>query len=475
MSTSFYLISFVIVFILILGLLYFKHHTKAAIRYPEPDELSTYDFTNPNLVLAKGKKILILAPHEDDETLMCSGIISHALTNGADIRIGVISNGDKKGRKAGLTRIRETLTAMECLGLNPSNILFLGFGDMEKDSRSFLNRLYNVATDTTVVPSYVGIQTYSVPEAPEYHYQKHGVHGHYNRATFRQDLEGLIEEFSPDYIFVTSLYDSHPDHYTLYKFTVESIINLKRNTPDFSPIMYEYLIHSHDGDDYWPARNPKNSFLIPFSKPVTLDTHTLLDWEKREIFLMPLDMQAIPLSKNKKHITLSKYRSQKPSANKNYLYSYVKRDEFFWKRDFSNIAYLANVSVSSENESTNQLGIKAIDGIADGYPRFPDNEWVTKGESVGAWIQLNWPKSYTINKIILYDRPNPGNNITKSTLTFSDGSSLQIGPLPNNGSACEINFPAKEIDWIKMTVDSANGENVGLSEFEVYEEISNAN
>lgn len=477
MSTSFHLSFFFIFIIVMLGLLYFKyqHHTKTAVRYPQPVELLAYDFDNANLVLAKGKKILILAPHEDDEALMCSGIIARALTNGADIKIVVISNGDKKGRKIGLTRIRETIKAMEYLGLSSSNIIFLGYGDTEKDSTSFMNRLYNAETAATIVPSYVGTQTYSVPEAPEYHYRKHGVNAHYKRETFRQDLEEVIAECQPDYIFVTSLYDSHPDHYTLYKFTVESIVHLKRNNPEFSPIMYEYLIHSHDGDNYWPARNSKNSFLIPFDKPNTLDTHTLLAWEKRVSFPLPLDMQAIPLAKNKKYLTLSKYRSQKPSANKNYLYSYVKSDEIFWKRDFSNIACLASVCVSSENESTNQLGIKAIDGIADGYPRFPDNEWATKGETAGAWIQLSWPQTYTINRIILYDRPNLSDHITSAILTFSDGSLIKTGPLPNNGSACEISFPAKKINWFKLTVESAEGSNVGLAEIEVYEENSNAN
>ncbi|CVK19940.1 DUF7402 domain-containing protein [Sporomusa sphaeroides] len=463
--------------LLVGGLVYFKYRqqTQETAYDIQPERVLFYDFTNPNLILSRGKKILVLAPHEDDEALMCSGIIEHALTNGADIKVAVISNGDKKGRKAGLTRIRETLKAMEYLGLPSSNIIFLGYGDTEKNSNSFMNKLYNAETDTTVVSSYVDTQTYSTPETPEYHYQKHGVHGTYNRATFRQDMEEIIEECRPDYIFVTSLYDTHPDHFMLYKFTVESIIHLKRNNPEFSPIMYEYLIHSHDGDDHWPARNPKNGFLTPFSKPNTLDTHTLLDWEKREIFLLPMNMQKVPLLKNKKYITISKYRSQKPAANNKYLYSYVKRDEIFWKKDFSNIACLANVSVSSENESTNQLGIKAIDGIADGYPRFPTNEWATKGETSGAWIQLSWLQTYTINKIVLYDRPNLNDHITGAVLTFSDGSLIKTGPLPNNGSACEISFSAKKINWFKLTVESAEGSNVGLAEIEVYEEKNNAN
>jgi LmbE family N-acetylglucosaminyl deacetylase len=456
------------------------------------------DFVIPNNGLARGKKILILAPHEDDEALMCSGIISHALTSGADIKVVVITNGDNKGRKKGIIRMRETLEAMKYLGLKAANIIFLGYGNIKRGKERFLSLLYDAATDDTLVSSSVGTQSYSIPESPEYHYQKYGVHARYDRATFRQDLQAVIEEFYSDHIFVSSLYDVHPDHVALYRFTVEAIINIKRRNPEFSPIMHTYLIHPHaldeDGladehnssslgplskpkagttqtviDDYWPTREHHSSPLTPFSKPEGLETRTILDWGQREIFTLPLDMQNIPRSKSKKYLTISKYRSQRPAGNDGYLYSYVKRDEFFWKKIFSNIAFLASVSVSSENVATQQLGIKAIDGITDGYPRFPANEWVTIGETAGAWIQLSWSRAYTVNKIILYDRPNLFDNITSATLVFSDGSSLRVGALPDNGSGYEINFAVKTIEWVKLTVDTARGENIGLTEFEVYE------
>jgi glycosyltransferase involved in cell wall biosynthesis/LmbE family N-acetylglucosaminyl deacetylase len=455
----------------------------------------SYDFTIANNVLARGKKVLILAPHEDDEVLMCSGIITHALKNGADLKVVVATNGDSKGRKNALIRMRETVRAMKYLGLSAANIVFLGYGDCKQGKSRFLTLLYEAATDDTLVSSQVGTHSYSIPEIPEYHYQKYGVHARYDRATFRRDLESLITEFNPDHIFVSSLYDCHPDHVGLYRFTVESIINIKRYNPKFSPIMHEYLIHPHkiddywppsphsrlatvkpeilatltEIDDYWPNREPNSSPLAPFSKPDGFETRTVLSWDKREIFFVPLNMQKMPRSKNKKYLTISKYRSQRPTHNNNYLYSYVKSDEFFWSKDFANIACLANVSVSSENTATDQLGIKAIDGLIDGYPRFPGNEWATMKETAGAWIRLSWPQVHTVNKIILYGHPNPQNNITSATLDFSDGSSIQVGALPEKGNDYEISFEPKRIEWVKLTINAANGENTGLSEFEVYE------
>lgn len=470
MLISSYLISIVLFAILLLYYRYTQQKKERAYSAQRQKNLS-HNFDTPNLVLAKGKKILIFAPHQDDEVLMCAGVITHALANGADVKIGVITNGDKKGHRTGLKRIKETIKAVEFLGLGVENIIFFGYGSTEKDNTSFMNRLYHAPTDTTEVSSNVGTQTYSIPELPEYHYQKFGVHGTYNQATLRQDLELAIKEYHPDHIFAASLYDTHYDHFILYQFIVEAIIAIKRNNPSFAPIMHEYMIHAHDGDKHWPLRDPKNSPLAAFSKPTLLDANTLFDWEKREVFTVPLEMQMAPKSKNKKYLAIGKYRSQRPSANKNYLYSYVKQDEFFWKKDFSNVAFLASVSVSSENSSEKQFGLKAIDGICDGYPRFPENEWVTKGETAGAWIKLTWNQAYVVNKIIIYDRPNLNENITSSTLSFSDGTFIEVGILPNNGSGYEINFEAKTIEWVKYTVNTAAGENIGLSEFEVYGEI----
>lgn len=469
MLNSSYLILIVLFVIL---LIYYKYiqQKKERVYSAQRQKNLSYNFDTPNLVLAKGKKILIFAPHQDDEVLMCAGVIAHALTNGADVKIGVITNGDKKGRKTGLTRIKETIKAMECLGLNQQNITFFGYGSTVMDVKpSFMYRLYHAETDSTIVSSNVGSETYSIPEAPEYHYQKFGVHASYNRSTLRQDLELFIKEYKPDHIFAASLYDIHPDHFILYQFIVEAIIATKRSDHTFSPILHEYVVHSHDGDDYWPLRNLKNNSLTSFSKPISFDSNTLLEWEKREIFTVPIGMQNVPSSKNKKHLAISKYRSQHPSGNKNYLYSYVKRDEIFWRKDFSNIAFLANVSASSENFATDQFACKVIDGISDGYPRFPKNEWVSLGETTGAWIQLNWSQSYSINKIVLYDRPNLNDNIISATLSFSDGSLIDTGPLPKNGSSHEILFAPKAISWVKLTVNTASGENVGLSEFEVYQ------
>ncbi len=42
----------------------------------------------------KNERILILAPHPDDESIACAGIIQKALGAGAQVRIVYLTNGD---------------------------------------------------------------------------------------------------------------------------------------------------------------------------------------------------------------------------------------------------------------------------------------------------------------------------------------------------------------------------------------------
>jgi LmbE family N-acetylglucosaminyl deacetylase len=133
-----------------------------------------------------------------------------------------------------------------------------------------------------------------------------------------------------------------------------------------------------------------------------------------------------------------------------------------------NLARSATVSVSSENAGTGQLGIKAIDGVIDGYPGDYTKEWATLGQLAGAWIQLNWPTALTVQEVKLYDRPNLTDNVLAGTLVFSDGSRVSVGQLPNDGTGLAVSFPVRSVTWIRFNVDQAVGSNIGLAEFEVY-------
>jgi len=136
-----------------------------------------------------------------------------------------------------------------------------------------------------------------------------------------------------------------------------------------------------------------------------------------------------------------------------------------------NIAPVATASASSETTETGQTAAKAIDGVISGYPVDFTKEWATNGQGAGAWIQLNWSRPYCVQEVVLYDRPNGGDNVTAGSLLFSDSSTLPVGALDDAAEAGTIlSFADRIVTSVRFTIAavSATTENVGLAEFEVY-------
>ena len=139
--------------------------------------------------------------------------------------------------------------------------------------------------------------------------------------------------------------------------------------------------------------------------------------------------------------------------------------------DVTNITPLAaTVSASSQNLATGQGWLKAVDECIDGWPGDYTCEWATRTEGSGAWISLGWGSAYRVSEVVLYDRPNTNDNIRSATLSFSDGSTVAVGALNNDGSAVVVSFPEKVITGMTLTVNSVSAStvNVGLAEIEVF-------
>jgi hypothetical protein len=71
---------------------------------------------------------------------------------------------------------------------------------------------------------------------------------------------------------------------------------------------------------------------------------------------------------------------------------------------------------------------------------------------------------------VLHDRPNADDHITSGTLTFSDGSQVAVGDLPNDGTALTVDFTPRSVTWVRFTVTGVSGStrNVGLSEIRTW-------
>ena len=153
----------------------------------------------------------------------------------------------------------------------------------------------------------------------------------------------------------------------------------------------------------------------------------------------------------------------------NWIASFSKVNEVFYKHETNSIGLFADITASSENSSDSrwddQSAVKAVDGIADGYAtglanlhtRFPWAEWVTKNEGAGAWLNLAFNEEYKVSTIKLYDRPNTDDQITASHLELDDGTRIEVGELPNDGSVKIINLgEEKVVKNIKFVVDKVS-------------------
>jgi len=136
----------------------------------------------------------------------------------------------------------------------------------------------------------------------------------------------------------------------------------------------------------------------------------------------------------------------------------------------ADVAPLATVTASSQNTATGQLAIKAVDGVAAGYPGASTHEWATVGGVAGSWLNLAWTSPQTISRVVLYDRPNLNDQITSATLTFSNGVSVAVPALNNNGTATTVTFPSVTTSSLLMSVVAVSWStmNVGLAEIQVF-------
>ena len=403
--------------------------------------------------------LMVFSPHEDDETIACSGVIKRAINDVSTIKLVMVTTGDYGDSKI---RIQRTINSMELLGLSKENIIYLGYGDHDVLGPAYLSK----SDPEKVFQGTQGTQTYGFPEIGiiDYHYSRYGVHADYNRNNIFNDIVDVIQNNLPEDIYITSPMESHQDHSSTALFVISAILELKKKM-NYSPTIHEYMIYKAG----LPQDN-LNALEPVMNVESQMDTTSPYSWCCRESIPVPDEMYAsIESGNNLKEKAFNAYEGELI-----YFRRFIKSDEIFWKKQMTNLSYNATVTCSSENQDTSQYCTNVTDGVILGYPyenwlfTLYDKEWATLGEMAGAWIQLSWSNSISANRIVLYDRPNFDDHIIRGTLSFSDGSKLPVGPLQNNGSEYIVDFKTKKFKWVKLTVDTAEGYNIGLSEFEIY-------
>jgi len=166
--------------------------------------------------LDAGTSLLVIAPHPDDETLCCGGLIQRVVRAGGRVSIVWITSGDAseldlllvekslwlrpaKMRELGVLRMREAREATALLGVAPAGQLFLGYPD-----RGVLGLLGDHYT-RPYTSKYTASAAVPYPDAL--------FPGHaYTGTSLGQDLEAVLERVQPTLVLAPTPRDSHPDH-----------------------------------------------------------------------------------------------------------------------------------------------------------------------------------------------------------------------------------------------------------------------
>ena len=276
-------------------------------------------------------KIMVIVPHQDDELLLTAGVLYSAAHAGLNPHVVIVTNGDYgcHDHSVGYARLRETLAGVEILGVPNEQVTFLGYADTGMPrAESFLAGLYDETDENKVHPSHCGTETYGLPEKPDFHAQHFGKPAPYTKAGFVQDLKAVLDEIEPDSIITTALCDTHGDHSGLYQFICDELRS-RREAGKKVPTLYTGIVHSPAGDENWPLSDG----VRPLTCPEGLESASTLRWENRIVLPVPQEMLNEELAQNLKHRAISCHKtSLKPDAV-DFLYSFVKADEVFWKVD----------------------------------------------------------------------------------------------------------------------------------------------
>ena len=269
--------------------------------------------------ITKDDRILILAPHPDDETIGAGGVIQKALKANAAIKVVWLTNGDNnelafivyKKRivfsknellHLGEVRRQEAIAAMKVLGLRDDQMAFLGypdFGTLEvfkrywgdtKPFKSMLTRVRNVPYQDS--PSYNAL---------------------YVGESILNDLRKILKDFQPTKIFTTLPSDINADHRAAHLFLQVALWDLENKIPP--PECYSFLVHSAK----WPVPrgfHPKEPLLPP-----KVFSNSQIEWKI-------LDLTPEEIKKKNQAIAVFKTQIE---YSPSYLFSFNRKNELFGK------------------------------------------------------------------------------------------------------------------------------------------------
>lgn len=197
------------------------------------------------------RSALIVAPHHDDETFGCGGLIALKREQGIDIQIVIMTDGGQSHgnldapQATQLTRTRrdEALAAVEALGVGPENVTFLDLPDQ-------------------------GLSKLDQPR----------------RASAIDRLADLLRAFSPGEVYVNHRADRHPDHEATFR-----LFDAALTRSGIATDVYEYPIWLLWKGEFRLTRHPPD-----IAGALRLDVRSVQEKKERAIAIYGSQLPVLP-------------------------------------------------------------------------------------------------------------------------------------------------------------------------------------
>jgi LmbE family N-acetylglucosaminyl deacetylase len=210
-------------------------------------------------------RLLVVAPHPDDEAIGAAGLIQRVLSTGSRVHVVVMTSGDafpqavetaeripnpepEDFQKFGRMREQESERALARLGVPRSDITFLGFPD---EGLCPLASSYLAAKEPLVSPYTLR----RVPPPDEQVIRDVAYRG----TDVRNELERILTTFRPTLVVMPDAEDEHPDHCASYIFMREALDRLARTKAIAPPRVLRYVVHITG----WPDEQSGATLLLP--------------------------------------------------------------------------------------------------------------------------------------------------------------------------------------------------------------------
>jgi len=415
------------------------------------------------------KSVLILVPHEDDEINLAGSFIRLLIKTNIEVNLVYTTNGDYHVKAE--RRYKEVLSSLKKLGVNSSNVYFLGYGDSYFDYDG--THIFYADQDPITTKS-GKFETYGAMGIQEFAYQHRRKHSSFTRKNFLYDLRDLIKEVYAD-ILVCTDFDQHPDHRMLslsFDEAIGMILNEEGN--QYQPIVIKGFAYS---TAYTAVQDLFRLNIISTLKPkvgitynydINIIDSSLYEWSKRLRFPVVHECRRVsPILKNKLIQAMLCHKSQHIVTHSENI---INGDAIFWERRTDSLTHKATVITSSgDGNKVKDFGLINTRNINERIAIFDNYLWSPQENDNEKKLFFFWNDPISLRYLKIFGNIDDGSQIIRFRVTMNDGFIEEYGPLPNKGTQFEVDLGMHfGILFLKIELLETVGNAPGIAEIELF-------